>query len=143
MNAQALFNKFELQYSQLPGQLEGNSSEEFSQKWNAFFSQVEAENALGVIYIWTVDVPIPRLNGKSDILYIGKTIQSLGRRNIKYSQQESTGLNWKRYEYIFHNISPIKVLFAKVSNPKNIETEFLKSYSDEHLELPPFNRMSS
>ncbi len=143
MDANELFIKHAITPKKLSGELNGQDGPDFKLKYRDFFSQQDARVAKGVVYVWSAEKPITRLRGSSTILYIGKTVQTLHMRNIIYAKWESREESWKRYGHIFKTYGPIKVFYAERDDPKKTESEFLKSYYESHLELPPMNRMSS
>lgn len=140
MNSKALFDKLGVEFKRLPGQIDARSSEIFRQQFDSLFSSPEAKLAKGVLYVWATALPMPRLQDKSDILYIGKTDHSLTSRHRRYAKDESSGFNWQRYQYIIPNFGPISVFFVIHPNPKNVERRALDLYFEEHLENPPLNR---
>jgi len=134
-----LFLREELHHEFLDGVLDATTSDSFAQQFKALFSQKKARDASGVVYIWTTVRPIPRLSGRSPILYIGKTNTSLFRRHAQYANKEATNSNWHRYEHIIREYGPITVLYSQCSNPAACERSFLNEYFSVHLELPPLN----
>lgn len=128
----------------LDGQLDGTHSEDFVEQFKMLFSTEKACNQKGIIYIWSSKNKIPRVKGKSSILYIGKTKTSLKERHYQYASIEGDSYNWPRYQYIIEEYGPITVSFKTVGtddrNLKRLEASFLKRYFEEHLEYPPLNR---
>jgi len=79
-----------------------------------------------------------RLNGNSDILYIGSTEKDLRHRLQQYlSPGPSQWTNKRIHEYAKKN--SIEVAWLLCDEPKNFEHDLLKQYLLEHSELPPLN----
>jgi len=142
MNLDDLINKQDLYWETLDGELNAKESHDFIRQFKDMFSCQRARETKKVVYVWVTQKCIPRLRKKSNIIYFGKTIQTLHRRHCKYAKKEGSGDNWQRYEHIIRNFGPIKVYFARTSNPKYTESKLLKEYYREHCEYPPVNRAS-
>lgn len=142
MTEAELFNSLKLHYETLPGTLDARTSEDFVMQFRAMFSQPEAKRAVGVLYVWATQRSIPRLKGHSNVIYIGKTTQSLRQRHRRYAEIEGAPGNWNRYSHIIEAFGRISVHYASHADPKEAERKLLKLYLGEHLEIPPLNRMS-
>jgi len=83
---------------------------------------------------------IGRLNGSSDILYIGSTKnrRGLNQRMRQYLHPGPTQLTSLRINK-FMKETPLEVAWCITDEPENMEHELLKRYSQEHNELPPLN----
>lgn len=142
-------NKQGLIWESLDGKLDAKRPEEFENQFEEVFSCQKARGNKSVIYIWATERPIPRLCGESNIVYIGKTKQTLCDRYCKYAslfasiKGDEDKYNWRRYGHIMRNSGPIKIYFAVTSDPKGKESELLKEYYDDHFEYPPANSASS
>lgn len=81
-----------------------------------------------------------RLNGESDILYIGCTRcrGGLRQRLFQYFHPGSTQWTNRRINEIMKKY-PIEVAWHPCQNPQNLEHSLLKKYLEDHDELPPFN----
>lgn len=143
MNAAELFQKMSLQSQTLEGQLESEDREVFRREFKKLFGQPDARGGNGIVYVWHTALPVPRLRGTSNIVYIGQTIRNLGDRYLEYVRKETSGGNWQRYEHIVKNYGPIRVSYSICEDPKQTEATMLRKYFDEHLEFPPINRTSS
>lgn len=136
-----LFGKLGLHYTQLDGEIDAKTSNDFKQQFRKMFSSDEARSPKGVVYIWSTRSYIPRLKGKSNVVYIGKTRSSLFERHHRYAKVEGEGLNWERYRYIIEEFGPIRVGFAVCEKPDEKEKDLIRCYLMDHLELPPLNRV--
>lgn len=101
----------------------------------------ESENIEGIIYIWRTITDIPRLRGKSEIIYIGRTKNSFYSRYISKIDNEIKYF-WDKYKYIVKEYGEITVDIYKTENPEQTENNFLYQYKQEFLELPPLNSKS-
>ncbi len=142
MNIKELFGKFPEECKDLEGEIDAKVPEDFVKQFAAIFSSLNARKYKGVVYVWYTDKGIPRLNGESNIVYIGKTKNSLFDRQHRYAELEGSYYNWERYKHIIQNFGPIKVKFIAAENPKDTERNLLECYFKEHLEIPPINRQS-
>lgn len=87
---------------------------------------------------------IPRLNGFSDILYIGQTKQSFKNRYLKYAKHEaSTKANKLKYQTIIDNYGAISIYVCDFSifgdTLLKSEGQLLWWYFQNHCEYPPIN----
>ncbi len=142
MNLDDLINKQGLSWEPLDGELNAKESKDFICQFRDMFSCQGARLRKKVVYVWVTQKCIPRLRGKSNIIYFGKTIRTLYARHYRYASTEGKGYNWLRYKHIIRNFGPIKVYFARISDPKKTESKLLKKYYEAHCECPPVNRAS-
>ncbi len=126
----------------LDGEVNANSSKDFIGQFQDLFGCQKAKQSQGVVYAWVTDAPIPRLRGKSNIIYIGKTIHSLYARHHRWAEVEGNEYNWPRYKQIIEEYGPIRVYFLPTSDPKAKESALLEKYYFDHCEYPPVNRAS-
>ena len=135
------------EFEELPGKIfEYESPEKFIECWEKILGAKEAKKNTGIIYLWRSSVPVPRLKGNSDILYIGKSKNSISTRHYGCAKIEATGKrNRPRYEHILKIYGPISfhvAKFEKFSDElKKAEQKLLEEYFKVHLEYPPLNRM--
>jgi len=134
-----LFEKLGVQYQTLDGEINARTNKDFEIQFRKVFSSPLAKNLSSVVYIWSTSRGIPRMKGRSNIVYIGKTKTSLYERHYRYARLEASDFNWVRSEYIIENYGPIKVRFARTARPRDCEKDLLKWYFKEHLEYPPVN----
>ena len=131
-------NKQALSWEPLDGELNAKDPKDFIRQFEDMFSCPRARVTKEVVYVWATQKHIPRLRGESNIIYFGKTIQTLHNRHHRYASTEGNKYNWQRYEHIIKNFGPIKVYF----NLKDTESELLEKYYKDHCEYPPANRAS-
>lgn len=140
-------SEFSTCFTKLPGCIDDiSSSQAFENGWKTVFSTPEAKINKEIVYIWATDKNISRLKGESNIIYIGKTINSIHDRHFKYANLEATGRrNRPRYKHIIESFGPISFYVTNYkdigSNVKDAEKKLLQAYFDDHLEYPPLNRM--
>ncbi len=78
------------------------------------FNTDDAGKAKNLIYIWTTEKKIPRLKGKSNIIYIGQTKTSLKRRHTPTSKLKATSkANKQKYNDIIEMYGDITVQYIK------------------------------
>ena len=63
----------------------------------------EAKQDKKIVYFFKSQQPIPRVKGQSDILYIGKTVQTLNKRYFKYAEKLASNRSGNFYKYIINN----------------------------------------
>lgn len=142
MNLTDLQKSQHLNWESLDEEINVKKSSDFIKQFKKIFKSKKACEAKNVVYAWTTKSDIPRLRGESNILYFGKTDNTLYDRHYKYAKIEGNEHNWHRYEHIINNFGPIKVYYARTADPKKVESELLKQYYIDHCEYPPVNRSS-
>lgn len=94
------------------------------------------------IYIIRVETgkPFGRLQGESDILYIGSTTSDGGlkQRLMQYFHPGPTQWTNRRLNDFLKKY-PMEIASCPCEEPKNLEHDLLRRYLSEHDELPPFN----
>ncbi|MEW5924286.1 MAG: hypothetical protein AB1746_09885 [Candidatus Zixiibacteriota bacterium] len=139
MNGLDLFGKVIKQSICINDLIDSKTDKEFKLKFRSLFSSPLAKSERGIVYMWLTDKGIPRMHGSSNVIYIGKTINTLYERLHRWAEVEGSELNWIRYKYIIDNFGPIKIMLGKTGNPREAEKKMLKIYFEEHLEYPPMN----
>lgn len=127
---------------------EYKSPNQFIDDWRRVFGCNDANKDNNVVYIWKTEDDIPRLRGKSNIIYIGKTSSTISGRHCGYAKIEAEGeRNKPRYKHILEKYGHISIYLTHFSTVgedlKSAEQRLLASYFSHHLEYPPLNRMGS
>ena len=104
-------------------------------------SSPEASNVKGIVYFFRSVQPVPRLRGESDILYIGKTTQTIKARYFQYAKHLASGSNGSFYRYIIDNYGGLRLGYIPVDNPKEMEKSYFKTYRSTYLENPPKSKV--
>lgn len=113
-------------------------------KFLSVYSLPEAKEAKNIIYFFMSTLPIPRLNGESRILYIGKTKNSFASRYIPQAKKQATSVaNILKYQAVLDNYGSIEIRYCAFENfgssIDQAEGQFLWWYFQNHGEYPPFN----
>ena len=117
------------------------NSDDLASEFRELLSSDEAKKDKGIVYFFKSQKPVPRVKGESDILYIGKTKQSLNKRYFRYSDKLASNRSGKFYRYIIENYGGISLGYIKVDDPKNSEAKFFKEYCNTYLEYPPKSKV--
>ncbi|WP_415904904.1 hypothetical protein ACMXYW_01055 [Neptuniibacter sp. QD48_55] len=118
-----------------------SSTENLAEEFKELFGSSEAKRAKGVVYFFMSEKPVPRVSGASNILYIGKTKQSIKQRYHQYSKNLASSRSGEFYRHIIDNYGGIKMGYIKVDNPKETESEYFNEYRATHLEFPPKSKV--
>jgi hypothetical protein len=114
--------------------------EHLTQFKNFLLSDI-ASNTKSIIYLWKTERPIPRVQGESNIIYIGQTKNTFNKR---YNNSKSLNIEKiyfeKYYKKLIDIYGSISVEIKPTINPKITEWEELMKYNSEHIEYPPLNR---
>lgn len=122
----------------LPDSIKSHTLQQFKQ----VFSSQEAKDAKNVLYAFVCEKKIPRVNSESNIIYIGKTKQTLRNRYMKYAEAFCSGENSTLYNFIIAHYGSIEIAykhFGTVQSLKRAEAELLNDYYKLHKEYPPKN----
>jgi hypothetical protein len=106
------------------------------------FGSQEAKNASNVLYVFVCEKEIPRVESKSNVIYIGKTKQNLSRRYLKYAETFCSPYNWAFYSHVIEHYGPVRIAYLSIDTTKSLkeaETELLNNYYELHREYPPKN----
>ena len=103
-----------------------------------------AKNSKNIVYIWKTQKPISRVDGCSEILYIGQTKQSFKDRYLKYANLEATSeANSLKYKTIIEKYGAIEIMVCDFSmfgeTLLEAEGQLLWWYFQNHCEYPPMN----
>jgi excinuclease UvrABC nuclease subunit len=94
------------------------------------------------VYIFTTKIPIFRLGGVTNIIYIGAASVTLKSRLNNYKSH--SGRTNKRIREILmrflSNNHRVQVYFKRTQEPEKEEEQLLRKFEEKYLELPPGNR---
>jgi hypothetical protein len=131
------------EYCKLPHLLNAKTEPQYKAQARALYNSPEANNARHVVYKWVVHKCIPRLKGKSKIIYIGSTLTSLKRRHAKYAGRPNSRMNWLIFKHVLKHYGAVQIHYSSVGDPRLFEQKELLQYLKRHLEYPPLNRVSA
>ena len=109
--------------------------EEFVAQYRSVLEETKGTEK--IVYVYRVEKPIPRVKGKSTILYIGRAKYDLWSR---YYVAEDADQFWEVYSHSIEAFGPIRIDVYHTKDYVELETRALKKFWKEHLELPPMNR---
>jgi hypothetical protein len=123
--------------STLPDVIETYESEEaYRKEFVQMFTSQQAKKVSRLVYAFVCKKNIPRVIGESNIIYIGRTVQCLEARY------------WPFPVYYYIEL-PVIELYGPVSFAylvmdttealEKAESDLLKAYYEQHMELPPKN----
>jgi hypothetical protein len=121
--------------------ISATTSDEFEEQFTKLLKQEASVNITSIVYFWRVENEIPRLIGKSNILYIGKTSKSLQERYLKSANYKIEKQYFENiYRHAIKEYGQISIEIIKTDNPAKAEYEALNEYYKSHCEHPPLNR---
>jgi hypothetical protein len=101
------------------------------------------EQTSGVYMVRQKEGKFGRLNGSSDILYIGQSDKDLKTELLRVIRKGpgDHSASYRILPVIEKLKRHLEFSFAKVNSPtKEIQDQLLSEYEEEHFELPPLNR---
>ena len=105
------------------------------------FLESEDARVSSIVYLYKVTNKIPRMNGESDIVYVGQTSKSFRQR---YKSNQNIGIELdcfnNFYKKAIESYGPIRIEIIGAEKPKLKEAQVLSEYFDAHMEYPPLNR---
>ena len=116
------------------------STEDLTSGFQELFNSPEAK-VKGVVYFFMSKKPVPRVFGESNILYIGKTKQTIRQRYFQYSSHLATGKNEQFYKHIIKYYGGLQMGYICSDEPREKENELFKEYYEEYLEFPPKSKV--
>ena len=75
--------------------------QDFESQLRELFKLENFSKVNGIVYKWKSERPIPRLNGKSNVLYIGRTKHSFASR---YSQRKVMAIELTYFETVYSHL---------------------------------------
>jgi len=130
--------------STLPGSITSyHFNDNFLKEFQRLFRSKEAKNTSRVLYAFVCKGEMPRVKGKSNIIYIGHTMNSLeGRYWGCWTKGVWSRPNLEFCSYVIQNYGPINIAYLVMDTIESLETaehDLLKDYYKLHMELPPRN----
>ena len=119
------------------------SSENLEDQFKRVFGSDDARKDKGVVYFFMSGTPVLRVKGESNILYIGKTKNTLRSRYLQHAGKLSSGLSGEFYKNIIDNYGGISIGYLTSSTPAEDEAKHFKEYHSTHLEFPPKSKVRS
>jgi len=117
------------------------SLDDLANNFKELFGSEEARKDYGIVYFFMSEIPIPRVRGESNILYIGKTNLTLSARYLRYSDKLASNRSGKFYTHIINNYGGISLGYLITDNPKDVEARYFKKYCETYLEYPPKSKV--
>lgn len=127
-------------FERLPGRINELSKSAFE---NVYGTEAAAQTK-NIIYFFLSSKPVPRLNGESNILYIGQTKTSFKSRYFRHANLHATSkANSLKFDMIITNYGAIEIAFCDYrkfgDTLLGAEGQFLWWYFQNHGEYPPIN----
>jgi hypothetical protein len=113
---------------------------EFKEQFKAILEESRLHSSL--VYVLKTKTPIPRTNGESPVLYIGKAKGSLFNRYGGAGIARESREYWYRYSLIIQKYGHLEIETHLTPKPDITENNFLFNYHLEHWELPAINLRS-
>lgn len=122
-------------------QITAQTIDEFKEQFTTILNSEEAKSIKNVIYFFRSEKPIPRVNGENNILYIGKTKNTLQSRYLPSKSFDIECLVFEKfYSYVIKQYGGISIEIRQTNDNKKEECDELQKYRTQHLEYPPLNR---
>ncbi len=118
------------------------SKERYLQEFKQLFNSPEARNTSNVLYAFVSKKEIPRVRGKSNIIYIGRTVQKLRYRYQPHHKYYCSDYNWAFYSYVIKHYGAVGLAYLTIDTTQSLkeaESDLLRDYYKQHRENPPKN----
>lgn len=107
----------------------------------------KAPNLPGVYVFRLAGRPFGRLQGQSDVIYVGTTAKK-GKSTVRSRLKQHSGQQDRRHwlQRVPSQISPLEVAWIVCQERHEAllrESNLLREYMEDHIELPPGNRQQS
>jgi hypothetical protein len=140
INKDNFYEIIEKYFTKLPNKISHISQSDFENMYNSELSK----KSKNIVYFWQCEKPIPRVNGSSNIMYIGQTKQSFKNRYFQYAKkQATTKANKLKYQTILKTYGSITISICDFSifgdTLLKAEGQLLWWYFQNHCEYPPLN----
>ena len=113
------------------------------ESFNRILLSEEANKLRGIVYVWRAGKKIQRLNGESDVLYIGQTQNNFATRYASFHNFMFSRQNRLKFDYAINKLGGIQVCvldYERLSTTlMGAEGQLLWWYFQNHFEYPPFN----
>jgi len=116
------------------------NTDDLTKEFKELFNSPEAR-VQGIVYFFMSKEPIPRVLGKSNVLYIGKTKQTIRQRYLQYSNHLATGQNKLFYKHIIEHYGGLRMGYICADEPREKENKLFKEYYETYLEFPPKSKV--
>jgi len=127
----------------LPGSIKSHKSkEDYLCEFKQLFNSQEARNTSNVLYAFVCEKEIPRVMGKSNIIYIGQTVKTLRDRYQSYHRYYCSDYNWAFYSDVIKRYGAVSLAYLIIDTPQSLkeaESDLLRNYYNLHRESPPKN----
>lgn len=110
-------------------------------QFQTVFGSADARQANSVVYLFLSERPVPRVQGASRILYIGKTKATLHARYYRYAGKLASQRNGAFYRHIIATYGAIRIAYLRTAAPEQLERELFRNYLSQHLEYPPKSKV--
>ncbi|WP_155989602.1 hypothetical protein [Thioalkalivibrio sp. ALE19] len=124
----------------LPDRVTSVDEEEFRRVYGSDAAGVEK----GIVYVLRTEKSIPRLKGKSDVVYIGQTKGTFRQRYLRWAKLHATSkANHLKFSQIVEQYGPIRIAVSPFGSFGDsllqAEGQLLWWYFQNHCEYPPVN----
>ena len=116
-------------------------TDDLANEFKELFNSPEAKEGKGIVYFFMSEKPIPRVSGESNILYIGKTKNTIRTRYFQHSESLASKKNGIFYKYIIENYGGLKMGYVVTETPRETENELFNEYYKTYLEYPPKSKV--
>lgn len=127
----------------LPGCLQNHESKEsFVKEFKQLFGSKAARDAKNVLYVFVCEYEMPRVKSANNIIYIGKTVQTLTNRWMGHANAFVNNFNWPFYSYILEHYGKVRIAYLPFDTKQSLkqaEAELLNNYHKLHKDYPPQN----
>jgi hypothetical protein len=139
-NFYEIFNENNSIFKVFPKKIEAITTEHLREVYTSDIAKEDQE----IVYVLRSEKEIPRLKGKSNIVYIGQTKRSFSHRYAPYAKLIATAKGNKfKYEHIVEEYGFISISICDFNNfgdtLAKAEGQLLWWYFQNHCEFPPLN----
>jgi CRISPR/Cas system-associated protein Cas5 (RAMP superfamily) len=117
------------------------TTDDLTNEFKELFNSPEAKEGKSIVYFFMSEKPISRVCGQSNILYIGKTKNTIRTRYFQHSENLASKKNGTFYKHIIENYGGLKMGYVLTETPRETENKFFNEYYKTHLEYPPKSKV--